>query len=236
MCIHFSIRRLWISCLAPAGRSCHNLCRVLTRHIKTGAKVALFASALGFAGPEPAPPKSFNAYHDGDNIVFSPETTGSRRLASFGPWNLGERLSEGKPMDNRLNLYVVIPGGQYRSSAHPEYDHNRIVNKYTVDGKARDWDIFYCFVLDPSLTDDIRSESDLLMAAHQTFQPADLYDVGDAPGSATLAEKVGISSLADLRKFRRKNGTLPRLIIVPARLAVRATAEQPDVTITHPAQ
>ena len=177
--------------------------------------------------------KPFPAYHDGEKVVFSPEHTGTNRLASFGPWNLGERLSEGKPLDNRLNLYVVVPGGQYHSAAKPEYDHNRIVNKYTVDGNVREWDIFYCFVIDPALNRDIRSENDLLMAAHQTFIPAEVFRISDAPSNSMLAEKLGITSMSEMRHYRRKDGGLPRMLIVPARLAVRATAEQPDVVITH---
>jgi len=118
------------------------------------------AAGLAFAAPAPTTVKPFTAYHDGDAIVFTPEITGTRRMASFGPWNLGERLSDGKPMDGRLNLYVVVPGTQYRSATKPEYNHNR-------------------------------------------------------------------------KKYRRKNRSLPRLLIIPAGLAVRATAELPDVTITH---
>jgi len=208
---------------------------VYSHRAKTFSKVALLVSTLGFAAPM-ASVKPFPAYHDGEKVVFSPEHTGTNRLASFGPWNLGERLSEGKPLDNRLNLYVVVPGGQYHSAARPEYDHNRIVNKYTVDGKVREWDIFYCFVIDPALNNDLRSETDLLMAAHQTFVPADLFEISDVPANSMMAEKLGVTSLADLRRYRRKGGGLPRVLIVPARLAVRATAEQPDVIITHVSQ
>lgn len=206
---------------------------MLNSRIDAWSKLALVTAGLSFTGSTPPPLKPFTAYHNGAAIVFTPETTGTQRLASFGPWNLGERLSEGKPLDKRLNLYVVIPGAQYRSAARPEYDHNRIVNKYTVDGKTREWDIFYCFIIDPALADDFRSESDLLVAAHQTFRPADLFDVSDMPSSEILAEKLGVNSMADMRKYRRRNRSLPRLLIVPARLAVRGTAEQPDVAASH---
>lgn len=209
---------------------------MLSSHINALSKLALVTAGLGFTGSAPPPVKAFTAYHDGAPIVFTPETTGTQRLATFGPWSLGERLSEGKPLDKRLNLYVVVPGTQYRSPAHPEYDHNRIVNKYTVDGKVRDWDIFYCFIIDPTLTGDLRRESDLLMAAHQTFRPADLFDVSDMPSSEALAEKLGVNSMADMQRYRRWNHGLPRLLIVPARLAVRGTAELPDVTVNHPVQ
>lgn len=206
---------------------------MLSTQINAWSKLALVTAGLSFTGSAPPPVKPFTAYHDGSAIVFTPETTGTQRLATFGPWSLGERLSEGKPLDKRLNLYVVVPGTQYRSAAHPEYDHNRIVNKYTVEGKVRDWDIFYCFIIDPSLTGDLRSESDLLMAAHQTFRPADLFDLSDVPSSELLTQKLGVNSMADMKKYRRRNRGLPRLLIVPARLAVRGTAELPDVSVTR---
>jgi hypothetical protein len=211
---------------------------VLNPNIGRWQKAAVFAAAaLSLAVPAAvAPVKPFIAYHDGGDIVFTPEHTGTRRMASFGPWSFGERLSDdGKPVDKRLNLYVASPGTQYRSAGRPEYDHNRVVNKYTADGKVHEWDIFWCFVLDPALTADLRSERELLMAKQQTFQPADLFDIGDVPAHAAMAEKLGISSFADLKRFRHKDGSLPRLVIVPARLAVRATAELPDVTLTRPA-
>jgi|GEM_PF-1087134 hypothetical protein len=217
--------------------SCHNLWPVFIRPISAWAwpKVTLVAAGLAFAAPSPTPVKPFTAYHDGDAIVFTPEMTGTRRLATFGPWNIGERLTNGGLVDKRLNLYLVVPGTQYRSPQHPQYDHNRIVNKYTADGKVHDWDIFYCFIIDPKLADDFRSESDLLIAAHQTFRPAGLFELKDIPSGKMMQEKLGVRSLGDVWKYHRKNHSLPRMLIVPAHLAVRGTAELPDVTITHPA-
>src|SRR5690348_8064484 len=179
---------------------CHNLWPVFIRPIATWAwpKVALVAAGLAFAAPSPTPVKPFTAYHNGDAIVFTPEMTGTRRLATFGPWHLGERLRDGELMDKRLNLYLVVPGTQYRSPQHPEYDHTRIVNKYTADGKVHEWDIFYCFIIDPTLAhDDFRSESNLLIAAHQTFRPPDLFDLTDSPSGRMLEEELGVRSMAD---------------------------------------
>jgi hypothetical protein len=209
---------------------------VLKSHIAGWSRFALVAAGLAFAAPSPTLVKPFTAYHDGDAIVFTPEITGTRRMATFGPWNLGERLSNGKPADGRLNLYVVVPGTQYRSATEPEYNHNRIVNKYTVDGKVREWDIYYCFIIDPKLANDFRSESDLLMAAHQTFHPAELFDFSDMPSGGMIRKKLGMESMKDMWKYHRRNRGLPRVLIVPADLAVRGTAELPDVTITHPGQ
>jgi hypothetical protein len=202
---------------------------VLNRRFRTAAKVSLIFAAAGLAGAPRQEIKPFYVYHNGANIIFSPETTGTNRQAKFGPWNLGERLGVDKPLDKRLNLYVVLPGGQYRSPEHPQYDHNRVVNKYTIDGKPREWDIFYCLALDPTLAGDLRSERDLLMAAHQSFQPADTFSLKDLPTSVIMAEKLSVTSVESLERFRRKDGSLPRLLIVPAHLAVRAIAEQPPI-------
>ncbi len=73
------------------------------------------------------------------------------------------------------------------------------------------------------------------MAKHQTFRPATLFDFKDIPSHAIMAERLGVKSMADLKQYRVKDGSLPRLLILPARLAVRATAEIRDVTVTQPA-
>jgi hypothetical protein len=199
---------------------------VLSRHIQTLSKLGLVAAAVGLTAASRQEIKPFLVYHDGANIRFAPETTGSQRRAKFGPWDLGERLSasDDKLRDKRLNLYVVLPGEQYRSSSHREYDHNLVVNKYTLDGKPREWDVFWCLSLDRSLPADLRSERDLLLAAHQRFHPDESYRFQDVPASAIIAEKLSVDSLEGLEKFRHKDGSLPRLLIVPAHLALRATA------------
>jgi hypothetical protein len=207
---------------------------MLNRHVRAVSTIAIFAAGFGATASMRPPVKPFSVYHDGEDLIFTPEAAGSRKLATVGPWSLGERLNEDKPMDKRLNLYFVAPGAQYRHRGKPEYDHNLIVNKYTVDGKPRDWDIFWCFILDPTLHPDIRSERELLMAKHQTFRPKPDFEFNDVPAHALMAERLSVKSMADLKRFRRKDGSLPRLLILPARLAVRATAEIRDVIITHP--
>jgi hypothetical protein len=202
---------------------------VLSRHFCAASKLGLIVAAAGLTGTSRQEIKPFFVYHNGANILFAPEATGTNRQAKVGPWNLGERLGVDKPLDKRLNLYVVLPGGQYRSPEHPQYDHNRVVNKYTVDGKPREWDIFYCLALDPTLPADLRSERDLLVAAHQSFRTPEAFALKDIPASVMMAEKLSVTSVEGLERFRRKDGSLPRLLIVPAHLAVRATAELPPV-------
>src|SRR5579864_2201547 len=197
---------------------------MLGRRLRAVSTIAILAAGFGAAASRRDVVKPFSVYHDGDDLIFTPESTGTHKLAGVGPWNLGERVAADKPTDKRLNLYVVVPGVQYRAPGKPDYDHNLIVNKYTVDGKPRDWDVFWCFILDPALRPDLRSEKELLLAKHQRFRPATLFEFKDIPAHALLAERLSIKSMADLRRFREKDGSLPRLLIVPARLVVRATA------------
>ena len=182
--------------------------------------------------PLPEESKPLSAYYESNNVQFVPEI--AAHSASLGPWNFGRLLHDGKPLDKRLNLYVILPGKQYRNSSNPEYDHNLVINALTHE-KAREWDIFWCFILDSRLDDDLRSEHDLLNAAQQSFQPADLFDVEDIPGPEVLRERVGVQTLADLGRFRHKNGSLPRVLILPAHLAVSATAERPTAETTDAA-
>jgi hypothetical protein len=204
---------------------------VLNRHIRGLSKLGIMAVAVGLTGAARQPVKSLMVYHDGANILFTPELTGSKRMAKFGPWDLGERLggSADQPRDKRLNLYVVLPGGQYRSPDHPEYNHTLVVNKYPVDGKPREWDIFWCLVLDPTLHADLRGERDLLVAAHQRFKMDSDFQIRQIPAYTIMAEKLSVTTTQGLERFRHHDGSLPRLLIVPAHLALRATAMREPV-------
>lgn len=199
---------------------------MLTSNVQKLAKLGILAATVVWAAPVPEGTKPLSAYYEGAIVQFAPDST-TGRTAALGPWTLGKRLPEEKPLDKRLNLYVVIPGKQYHSPTSQEYDHNLIVNALTHD-QAREWDIFWCFVLDPRLEDDFHNEHDLLVAAQQSFTPADLFDVEDIPGHEVLREKTGIQSLADMNYYRRKDGSLPRLVILPAHLALRAEAFRTD--------
>lgn len=182
--------------------------------------VAAMVTGTGFARPQG---KSLVVYHDGSRMLFTPRGTGTLRTAKFGRWDLGERLKDEKLREKRLNLYVVFPGGQYRSFLHSRYNHTLVINKYTVDGKPREWDIFWCLVLDPTLRNDLRSEHDLLVAAQTRFRPAKDLTFRRIPSHAVLADKLNVTNVRGLREFRHKDGSLPRLLIVPAHLALRAT-------------
>src|SRR5947209_1373355 len=175
---HFSIPGSRLYALLRPSRPAI-ICRMRSRFPAAVSIIATLVVCFAAAAPRREVIKPFSVYHDGDDLIFTPEAAGSRRVASVGPWNLGERLGDDKPADKRLNLYVVVPGTQYRTAGKTEYDHNLVINKYTVDGKARDWDVFWCFILDPTLRPDLRSERELLMAKHQTFRPATLFEFRD---------------------------------------------------------
>jgi hypothetical protein len=203
--------------------------KVLTVSTQKLVKIGILAATVALAAPGLERTTPLSAYYEGTTIQFAPASESVRQPAVLGPWIFGQRLRQEKPLDKRLNLYVVMPGGQYRSPVNPEYDHNLVVNTLSHD-KVREWDIFWCVVLDPDLGDDFRSEHELLLAAQGVFKPADLFDIEDVPAHEVLQEKMGVRSLDDLNRYRRKDGSLPRMLILPAKLAVSATAELPEIT------
>ncbi|HEY2115140.1 MAG TPA: hypothetical protein VGJ51_08610, partial [Candidatus Angelobacter sp.] len=77
---------------------------MLGRRLRAVSTIAIFAAGLGAAAPKREAVKPFSVYHDGDDLIFTPEATGTHKLAVVGPWNLGERVAEDKPIDKRLNL------------------------------------------------------------------------------------------------------------------------------------
>src|SRR5882724_5797085 len=83
---------------------------MLDRHLRAVSIIAISAAAFAAASSMREVVKPFSVYHDGDDLIFTPESAGTHRLASVGPWNLGERVAEDKPIDKRLNLYFVAPG------------------------------------------------------------------------------------------------------------------------------
>ena len=203
---------------------------VNSRHVRTISGLGIVAAALTVTGFAAEPNKPLVVYHDGSRMLFTPKITGSLRTATLGRWDLGERLSDERLREKRLNLYVVFPGGQYRSQLYPQYNHTLVINKYTVDGKPREWDVFWCLVLDPRLRRDLRSEQELLMATQQRFRPGNDFKFHRIPSHNVLVDKLHVTNLAGLRRFRHKDGSLPRLLIIPAHLALRATTTKPEQT------
>ena len=157
------------------------------------------------------------AYYEGQpvQIAFEPAAKGQRTL-DYGPWQLGISSRNERPRDHRLNLYVVIPGAQHHTEGWDEYDHNMIVNAVPESEDAVEWDVYWVLVLDPHLRTDLRSERDLLLIAQDHFTPGDLFEFDDIPARAVLRDYLHISGIAGLAQFRQKDGSLPRILVLPA--------------------
>jgi len=167
-----------------------------------------------------------SAYYEGQAVPFNAAEPATRRnQLRVGPWLMGVRAADPKPSDRRRNLYVVFPGSQHRAPGWPEYDHNCILSDLPATEEPVEWDVYWAVVLDPTLQQDFRSERDLMMAAQSGFFPPDLLDFNDLPAEGFLRAQMKLRSLADLARFRRKDGTLPRLLIAPAGYAVRGSSQ-----------
>src|SRR5437868_11039754 len=88
---------------------------MLGRNLRAVSTIAILAAGLGAAASMREVVKPFSVYHDGDDLIFTPEMPGKHRLASVVPWILGERVAEDMPADKRLNVYFVAAGMQYRA-------------------------------------------------------------------------------------------------------------------------
>ena len=91
---------------------------MLSRHVRAVSTIALFAAGFGAAASMRPVVKPFSVYHDGDDLIFTPESAGTRKLASVGPWNLGERLSGGSSTVAWTRVVNAIQGTQEWKSKH----------------------------------------------------------------------------------------------------------------------
>jgi hypothetical protein len=169
------------------------------------------------------------AYYAGQEVSFTVVMpASSRRMARVGPWLYGVRLRDSRPSDRRRNLYLVFPGSQHQARGWQDYDHDCILSGLPHSDEPTEWDVWWAVVLDPSLRDDFRDERELIHETESTFVPPDLMDFDDVPGQRFLRAGLKIDSVAGLARFRHKDGTLPRVVIVPAGFAIRAIAQMPE--------
>ena len=187
----------------------------------------LLAAVVYAAGPTDTPRiKVDSAYYEGESVPFNVlESANRRSQLRVGPWLLGVRAEDSRPRDRRRNLYVVFPGSQHRAPGWPDYDHNCILSDLPATEEPVEWDVYWAVVLDPTLHDDFRSEQELVMVAQSGFFPPDLLEFNDLPAEGFLRAQLKVRSLSDLARFRRKDGTLPRLLITPAGYAIRGSSE-----------
>jgi hypothetical protein len=197
--------------------------------------VVLSALLVGSVLSQQPQAESLPIFHEGEllKIQFGAPQAKAKAL-TVGPWRLGAPLripkvgKADKPSDNRLTLYFVVPGTQFQSAASPSLDHNLIVNTSPAadDPVDAEFDLFWVMVLDPRLKADAKGESEIISLAQERFVPGDLFSLDDAPGAALLREMLKADSLLDLRKYREKDGSLPRILIVPAERILSATIER----------
>jgi hypothetical protein len=187
----------------------------------------LLAAIVYAAGPvESGRIQIDSAYYNGQSVPFKVLDTGSRRSQlRVGPWLLGVRAPDSTPRDRRRNLYVVFPGSQHRAPGWGDYDHNCVLSDLPSTEQPVEWDVYWAIVLDPNLHDDFRSEQELVLAAQSGFFPPDLLEFSDLPAEGFLRSQLKIRSLGELARFRRKDGTMPRLLITAAGYAVQGSSE-----------
>lgn len=219
----FGLAALWRLILfqvSPAAEkiTCALLCAVMT----VGGGAALAVGKNSEASQE----SSRQVLFDGRPVEL--KVTSARRSAvlAIGPWDLPHAVRE-KPDDHDPNLYIVAPGTQYTDNEDPVYDHTEIINTIPVKHGPRAWDIYWAIVLDPSLKEDLRTEQQLLLNTQQEFSPDEHFDFEQVPGAAFLRDFFEINSVDGLDRFRRSDGMLPRLIIVPSGFSVKAEVFDP---------
>ncbi len=167
-------------------------------------------------------PLIYSAYFDEVPVQLrmSPAPRGQNSFV-LGPWRLGVRVRDRRRTYHRPNFYLVLPGLQHHRDGQEDWDHNAVISSRPLDVGAAEWDVYWVFVLDPACNGDLRSERDLLIAGETGFLPGDLFEIDDMPAGRFLRRFLGAESLLDLAPFRRKDGRLPRVLIVPAGWAVR---------------
>lgn len=173
-------------------------------------------------------------YYSGVELRFVPETPVRRgRIITVGPWTIGGRVGDGKPSDKRLNLYIVAPGKQYQVPGESEFDHNLIISALPKEDKQAEYDVWWALVLDPTLQADFQDEHELIIAAQGKFTPSQTFDVKQSPSFAFLQKYLKISDNTGLAEYFR-DGELPRVLIIPAKFAVKAAVE--SIPVPEPAQ
>lgn len=209
---------------------------LISTGVRRFACVLLCAGAVSAATPtgDSRPTQISSAYYRGQQVKLTLEgLMTAKGTARLGPWVLGARLKDGRPHDSRKNLYIIFPGVQYHNDASPNYDLNCVINSLPESEEPLEWDVYFALVLDPNMQDDFRDERDLVLAGQASFQPADLTEFDDIPAGNFLRAAMKIDGMSGLNRFRHKNGMLPRVAILPAGFAIRATVQAVEVPSTE---
>jgi hypothetical protein len=166
------------------------------------------------------------AYYAGKMVRFTPAGARRGKTLAVGNMRLGSILNR-TPDDHRLNAYLVCPG----TDPQPGKDGvscSLVLNSLPRTDEPVEWDVYWVVILDPALTPSFTGEKELLVTAQQAFTPGGEFEFADLPGAAVLRKYLHIHSLEGLASFELDQGDLPKVIIVPSRFAIRASAVDPD--------
>lgn len=191
----------------------------------------MLGSGLLLATEKRQPRLVTTAHYSDRELQVQPIVDKGARTFNYGPWILGSIIRDDHASDHRFNVYVIVPGNQHQAPAPAEeFNHSVLLNSdEDTSDRAPEWDVFWGVVLDPELNQEIRSERELLLMGQAYFLPGDLYQIEDAPGH-NLLRQLGLDSMDDLARFRRRDGALPRVILLSAGTAVRLKATPPPAT------
>src|SRR5262249_17412660 len=137
--------------------------RVACMVLCAGSLVALRSSTPPEVQPRTKSSEIRAAYLNDRLVDFRlvPPPKGKRGLR-MGPWYFGERVSNPRPRDKRLNLYLVTPGEQHRLPDLENYDHSAVISALPSVDQPVEWDVYWAVVLDPAVQREFRSESDII--------------------------------------------------------------------------
>jgi hypothetical protein len=197
----------------------------------TGYMTLALLCASSLLTAEPVPVNPADAWYEGQHIFVVPVVVRHGRMMKVGDTILGT-LQRHNPDDHSPNLYVVAPGFQHHGPASTDF--NLIVNELCGIDSPAVWDVYWALVLDPALKSDFTGERELLLAVQEGFLPDQTITLEDLPSVGFLRTYLHIDSLAGLDSYRHADGTLPRVIMVPTGMAVRASVAGVDVS--HPLQ
>jgi hypothetical protein len=175
-----------------------------------------------------APTLADTAYHQGRKVRFTPAETKSGHSLVVANEILGPVLENSKPSNHRLNLYVV-------AQRYEDFDGldassvSLILNEVPEKDEPVQWDVYWAVVLDPALQTEFTSESELLIELQKEFRAGASVTFDQIPGAYPLREFLHIDSLTGLDRFRLPSGNLPRVVIVPAGMVLRASAGEMSV-------
>ncbi len=125
---------------------------------------------------------------------------------------------------------MVVPGrGQQPETGASSDTHsaktapecNLVLSAIPAEEPA-EFDVYWAVVLDPNLKEDIRAETQLVLAAQEPFTPDEQFHFTQVPSHAFLRNVLHIESLDQLADSKRPDGTFPKVAIIPAKFAVRA--------------